>query len=100
RTRAGNQHVFPEHIKCKCGVNGITEGIENRSHVAIDDGIVSPQVCHRQSDEFCETACPVHPDTRGVGAEMSSSGHAVAAPAAYNVPFTRNQFSRLKVVYV
>src|SRR5215471_17220211 len=78
----------------------VSKWIENRGRIAIDTRIMPPQVRHRQRNEFRETTWPVHTNTGGVCTQMPHSSHTVSAPAANDVPFPGDKFTRMKVIHV
>src|SRR6185295_548098 len=100
RAGAGNQHVLAKNFKRQRGMNGISERIEYRSGVAIHSRIVTPDVGHRQRDEFRETSWTIDADSRSVRAQMTAAGQAVAAASAHDVTFTGDELSAMKVVDV
>ena len=83
----GDQHIFADNVEGEGRVNCVAKRIEDGCHIAIDAGIVPPDVGHRQRNELRETSRPVDAYSRRVGAQMTPPGHAVAATAANDVPF-------------
>ena len=49
---SGDQDIFAKHVECQSRVYRISEGVEDGRSIAIDSGIVTPDVCHRQRDVF------------------------------------------------
>ena len=53
---AGDQHVFSEHRKRERCVDSVAEGVKDCSNFLIDTGMVTPDVGHRQRNEFGKSA--------------------------------------------
>jgi hypothetical protein len=81
-------------------MNGITEGIEDCSHLLIDLRVVPPDIRHGQRDEFSEGARAVDANALRVGAEMPSSCEAVSATTAHDMAFPTHDIARMEVVYI
>jgi hypothetical protein len=100
RTCAGDEHVFSEHRKRKRRMNGITERIEDCSHLLIDLRVVPPDIRHGQRDELSEGPWAVDANALRVGAEMPSPCKAVSATTADDMAFTAHDIARMEVVYI
>ena len=97
RSCAGDQHILAEHRKRQRGVDSIAEGIEDRSHVTIDRGVVMPDIGHRQHQVFGERSRPINPDALGVSTQMAATGQAVPAAAAHHMPFAADNVAGKEV---
>src|SRR2546425_2284872 len=97
---ARDENVFSQDLERESRGNRVTKRIEHGSHIAIHQRIVPPDVRHGQSDQLGEAPWPVYADSGGIGTQMPDASHAVAAPAAYHMPFSGDQFARKEIVYV
>jgi hypothetical protein len=99
-TRSRNENVFADNIVGKRCVNRISKGVEDRCGVSIDFRVVTPDVRHRQCDQFREASLAIHANPGRVRAQMTPSGHAVPTAAADDMALAGNQFARKKVIHV
>src|SRR5262249_27527501 len=78
----------------------IAEGIEEGSDVAIDRGIVVPDIGHGKGEVFGKGARPIYADTLGMGTEMPPTRQAIAAPATDDMPLATDDFAGKEIGYV
>src|SRR5260370_34856301 len=81
-------------------MNRVAKRIKNRCNLGFDFWTMSPDVAHRENDEFCEGSWPADPHALCVRTQMSSASNTVAATTANDVAFSTNEFPWVKVVYI
>src|SRR5262245_48625567 len=79
-------------------MHSVSEWIENCRRVAIDFRIVTPDVRHRERNQFGEAAGTIDTDSRRVRTEVTSSSHAVTATSTDHVAFSGDELAGMKVV--
>ena len=82
RAGAGDQNILPQQVELKGRMHRVAEGVEERRNIQVDALAVLPDVGHGQGQVFGKGAGTVHPDAAGMGTEMATASHAVAAAAA------------------
>src|SRR5262245_46326325 len=100
RTGAGDQYICSQHREAERGVDGVAEGVEDGGDIKRDVGGMLPDVGHRQGDVLGESAVAVDTDALCVRAEVTPSGHAVAAAPTDQMPLAADEIARMKVVDV
>src|SRR5689334_6099134 len=81
-------------------MHGIAERVENGRNLAVDAGIMPPDVAHWQRDIFRECARTVDADALGVSAQMAPARQAITATAANDVAFAAHDRARMEVVHI
>ena len=100
RPGASDEHVLAQDWERERGVDGVAEWVEDGGHVAVDLGIVVPDIGHRQGDVLGESARPIDADAFRVLAQMPAAGKTIPAAAADDVPFAADDFAGMKVGHV
>src|ERR1035437_7386425 len=98
RTRTCDQNVLAKHLEGKSCMDRISERIEDSRDLEIDVILMTPNVRHRQSDVFGEAAICINADPARVRTKVPAPGHTVTAPAAYEVPFTADEITDVKII--
>src|SRR5260370_24053935 len=91
RARSGDQDILAQNRKRQCRVYRVAKRIKDRGNLRIDLGIMSPDVAHREHDEFLEASRPIDPDSFCVCTQMPAAGEAIAAAPAGYMPFSADQ---------
>lgn len=100
RSGSGDQNVFTEQVEGQSRVDGVAEWVKNAGHVEVDPRGVMPDVGLWDRDVLGEGARAVHADALRIRAQVPTTGKAVAAVAADNVPFATDDFAGVEVVNV
>ena len=100
RARAGDQHVFADHVPLQRGVGGVAERVEDRGDIEIDAIGMVPDIGVGNDDVFRESPSAVDADPARVRAEVAASRHAIAAAATDDMPLARDDHPRLVVVHI
>lgn len=96
-TGSGDEDIFAEDGKGERGVDGVAERVEDSGNLMLDAGGVLPDVGHGKNDEFREGSIAINTYAEGVGAEMATTGEAVAAAAADDVAFPTDELADGKI---
>ena len=78
----------------------IAEGIEDGRNFMVDAGVMPPDICHRQRDQFGKRAGPIHAHALRICTEMTPACETIAAAPADQMPFTADDIAGEKVVHV
>src|SRR6185437_10114895 len=97
RSSTRDQNVLAKHRKRKRSVNCIPKRIEYGRDLALDLGIMTPNIRHREHNVLRERARTIHSHAAGVSTKMPPACQAIAAKAAGYVPFAANQLPGMKI---
>src|SRR6516164_7644518 len=66
-------------------MNGVAEGVEDAGYLAVDVGVMRPDVAHRHGDVLCKAARPVNAHSARGGAEVPPPRQTVSTTTADDV---------------
>ncbi len=91
---AADQDVLAQGGERERGVDRVPERVEDRGHVLVDPRPVVPDVGHRQDHVLGEGAVASDAQADRVGAQVASTGEAMAAAAAHHVALAADEVAR------
>src|SRR5690242_11153709 len=99
-TGSGDQDIFAQDREGERRVDRIAEGIKDGGDLAVDAGVVTPDVGHRKRDVFGECSGTVDAHTFCMRTEMTPPSQTVPASATDHVPFSADDLAGMKINYV
>ena len=100
RTRARDEDILAEHGERESSMHRVPERIEDGGDFLIDILSMSPDIGHRQGNEFRKGARSIYAHTKRMRAEMPSPGQAVAAPSTNHMAFAADDVARIEVINI
>ena len=77
RTSAGDEDILAEDREGEGRMYGIAVRIEDGGDIEIDVVVVAPDIGHGEGDVVGKCAGPIDADALGMGAEVTTTGHAI-----------------------
>ena len=97
---SGDEHIFAEQRKSKCGVRGVAERIHDSCKIVGYRRVQFDHIGFRNGDILSKTTVLAHnADRDSVLAHMSHASAAVAAMTADNVSLGRDAFANLDIAH-
>ena len=90
----------PRTGKLERGVHGVAERVEDRRHVEVYPGQVTPHVHGREGNVLRERPGVIDPDPLGSGTLHTAARDAVAAPPADQMALPAHEVAYLEVVHI
>ena len=95
-----DQDILTYHIKGKCCMNRISQGIKDGVELLTDGGIAMPCICCRNYQILSKRTVSVHAYTLGIFAEVLHSCQTVTAFSTDDMTLTGYQIAYLEAFYV
>jgi hypothetical protein len=100
RAGTGDKNILAEYFKSESSVNGVSKWVVHCRDFQINIRFMLPDIRHRHSDIFGETAVGIHTNSTRVRAEPATSRHTVSTAAANQMAFDAYDIAGCKIKHI